>query len=285
MTPTEKYIAELMRSRDKAVSRFQDMTSIERMLIDNSFTWLTDNLDIKSGKFQVSENLNSLMNDFVNSVLDMINGSKSYKNKISDYFTDINKIGKNMEEFQKQENGIDFKKFGVNKVQKGVVKLTIDALTESGLNASFAQPLKDMVQLNVAAGITQKDAQKKITDFISSGKDKSGKLKNYVHNVSLQSVQLYEGAINAKLMQEFEFTGFIMAGSLIETSSQQCRKALDESDKGYLTNDQMEGILKFAKTLKNDGGLIEGTTLDNLPVNLLHWGCRHSFTPIIREKK
>jgi len=38
------------------------------------------------------------------------------------------------------------------------------------------------------------------------------------------------------------------------------------------------------KEIAEKNGLIDGTTFDNLPQNLLHWGCRHSFYPVMNKK-
>jgi len=51
---------------------------------------------------------------------------------------------------------------------------------------------------------------------------------------------------------------------------------------GYLPNSYWETLIEKYKDAKR-APVIEGTTIDNLPVNKLHWGCRHSFTPVIKK--
>jgi hypothetical protein len=284
MTALERYIKQLNRHKEMAVSRFGDIAGLEKKVIDGSFNWLVDNLDIKKGRVQVPENLGAQMNDFVNSVMSLITKNRSYQSTFTDYLTDLGGIGRAIKDFQIGVNGIDWEKAGVKEVQKAVVTATVESFEGSGLNAGFAQPLKDLMLRNVLGGFSTKDARNQLTEYIASGKDHTGKLARYLEQTAMQGVTAYEGAVSVKLAQTFTYTGFIMAGSLIDTSSPQCRKALDESDNGYLSNDQMEKVIEYAKTLPSDGGLMEGTTLENLPINRLHWGCRHSFTPVIRKK-
>jgi hypothetical protein len=81
-------------------------------------------------------------------------------------------------------------------------------------------------------------------------------------------------------MQQFNYDAVLMTGSLIETSSPQCRYAVNELNR-RITEDNWPELKKIAEK----HGLIDGTTLESLPLNLLHWGCKHGFYPIILKKQ
>lgn len=272
---TSEYTKQLEAAKNRAESQFNDLSQLEKDVLDTAFQWLVENVKIDSGKFSVTEDLNKIMNDFVNTVLSSIHANDQYAGAMVNYLHDMNVIGQNMDKFQKDSNNVDFDKAGVRDVQKVIIQDTIDRYTENGLNEGFVQPLKDLMLRNVVAGVSLRDAKNILTDYIISGKDTTGKLSRYLIQTAQQGVDSYTGAINTKLKQTFNYTGMVISGSLIETSSEQCVMAVEMAAKtgGYLTNKQWEEILQVAKNNKK-AALIEGTTLENLPVNKLHWGCR-----------
>jgi hypothetical protein len=275
----EQYIKELEKQKNLAVNRFGNLTAVEKDVINSSFEWLAKHLDIKAGDFVVTADLSKRMADFVNAVIDIINSNTNYQDKLSNYLTDLHVIANNLIVFNKDVNKIDVEKAGLKNVQKVLIEETINQYTENGLNEHFAQPLKDGILRNVLGGMSLREAKVYLTDFISSGKDESGKLASYLDQTAQQIADSYEGALNTKLAQTFKFTGFIISGSLIATSSPQCREAVEKSKNGYWSMADWQAWLNKYK----DKGIIEGTTLDNLPINKGHFACRHSFSPIIRN--
>lgn len=279
--PVNAYIKEIDKRKQIAVESFDNITDVEKALINGAFNWLTDNLEVTNGNVVITEDIHNQMNDFVKAVVDIINNNKDFKKLFSSYLSDINIISSNLGKFHLATNKINLKKAGVTQVQKGVVKVIVDEFKDSGLNRGFAQPLKDVIYRNIVGGMSLREARGYLNDFIASGKDSTGKLKQYLTQTAQQGVDSYTGAINTKLGDTFKFTGFIISGSLIETSSLQCRYAVEHADtKGFLDNEQWQKILKMAEENKA-AKLIEGTTLKNLPIRKLHWGCRHEFTPFL----
>lgn len=279
-----QYLNELEKQKTLAVDRFGNLTSLEKDVINSSFEWLIENIETKAGKFVVTEDLTKAMNDFVNAVVNIIHNNGSYQNMLSSYLSDLSTIGSNIGKFQSSYNKVDFKDAGIKDIQTVLITETINQFTENGLNSGFVQPLRDLMMRNVVAGISLRDAKNVLIDYISSGKDTTGKLSKYLVQTAQQGVDSYSGAINTKLQQTFVYTGLTISGSIIATSSTQCRQAIELSKKtnGYLTNKQWNDIMQEAKQNKR-APLIEGTTLQNLPINKLHWGCRHEFTPTIKN--
>lgn len=155
----------------------------------------------------------------------------------------------------------------------------IERMLNNGLNPHFAQLLRDLIYQNVTSGLSFSDAQAQIEEYIESGKDKSGELAQYIEEIAIEAVSAYSRMINTKIMEEFNMNGLLITGSLIDISSSQCRYAIEELGGTIKRTDwpKLKGIAE-----KN--GLIEGTTFDNLPFNLLHPYCRHGFVPFIIKK-
>ncbi len=280
MDEIQAYLDELLFQQGLAIDRFGNLTAIEKDIVNSSFSWLVNNLDIKKGMFVVTEDLPALLNQFVDTITGTLLSNKSYEKNLSNYLSDLDIIGKNIKDFQISFNGVDYEKAGIKQVQKAVIDTTIDQYTENGLNTHFAQPLKDLIYRNVLTGLDVPQAKQYLNEYILSGKDQSGKLGQYLTQTAQQGVDSYTGAINTKLAQTFDYTGYIISGSIIKTSSTQCKYAIDHSKNGYLTNEDWQKVFAIARENKK-APLIEGTNLNNLDINKLHWGCRHLFTPVI----
>jgi len=214
-TYLEQYVDELRNRKQMAVDRFGNLTTLENDILNSSFDWLVENLEIKNNTFQVSDDLTALMNKFVNVTLEIINQNESYQNKLSDYLRDLKTLSKNIITFQSDFNKIDVAR-EIKPVQATMTQELIDRLTDNGLNANFVQPLRDVIYNNAVAGMNLRQARQYLTDFVTSGKDKSGRLKSYIEQTATIGVDAFEGAINTKIQAQFATTGLIISGSLID---------------------------------------------------------------------
>jgi len=281
MTITE-YLENLNRLKRLAVDRWGSLSTLERSVVDGSFDWLIENLEVKKGEIATDEDLSRVMDEFIQAVVDIVNSAPTYQSRISKFLGDLTTIQTNNKLFHKTAHNFNIETAGVTAVQKTIVDEVIQQYTGNGLNAHFAAPLKENVFRNILAGANMRDVKEVLNNYILGGQDKSGKLKSYLDQTAMMAVDSYTGAINQQLVNDFVFTGYIISGSLIETSSKQCIEAVDQSHdtSGYLKFSEWEKILDIART-NPKAKLIEGTTIKNLPLNKLHWGCRHDFTPMI----
>jgi hypothetical protein len=279
----EDYIENLNRLKGDAVGRFADLSATERRLVDGSFDWLIDNLKIQKGQVQPDTELTQAMNDFVGAVNSIINGDGTFNSKLTQFLSDLSKIQANNKRFHITTNKFNIETAGVSEIQKTVVNEIIDQYTGNGLNSNFTVPLRDLIYRNILGGMNMREARGVLQNYIMSGKDNSGKLSQYLNQTAQQAVDSYTGMINQQLQKEFKFTGYIISGSLIVTSSAQCVYAIQHSDSGYLSFKEWQKVLAIARA-NGRAPLIEGTNIANLPINKLHWGCRHDFTPIIQKE-
>jgi hypothetical protein len=282
----QEYIDDLRRLKQLAVDRWGNIATMERDIVDGSFEWLIDNLDIKRGKVDVDEDLSSKMDDFLNAVVGIVNDNTRFQSTLTKFLGDLRTIQENNIKFHATTNNFDIETAGVKEVQKTMVNEIIEQYTGNGLNADFATPLKDGIFRNILAGANMRDIKQVLNSYILSGADNSGKLSSYLDQTAMQAVDSYTGAINQKLAADFKYTGYIISGSLIETSSKQCVFAVSKAGAtgGYLSFKDWEKVLDIAKN-NPKARLITGTTVKNLPLNKLHWGCRHDFTPFIFKSK
>lgn len=274
----EAYIKDLEKRKIKADNAFiADMPSIEASAYDLLTKWIDDALEIKQGMFVGGADTTDILNSFPDEYVNELMKVEGYQGSVTKYLKELNTTGELIKEFQTAQ-GFDLTKVNIGDAQKLVVNEIVDAYTANGLNDHFAQPLRDLLYQNVAGGTRVQDAKAYLKDYVTGGKDGSGKLDRYLTQTAQQGVDSYTGAINKKLMDAFHYNGLIISGSLIKTSSPQCRFAVTAFPKGEFTKEQYEYEIMPIALLN---GLIAGTTFESLPFNRLHWGCRHEFTPIM----
>lgn len=269
----DQYIKKLAALKEanenRIIAIIPDMeTFAYQALID----WMDESLDIKNGNLIASAETVSILNGFDSAFLRVLNQIKAYEGAVSKFLKHLPEMSDVIEEYQVGTQGIKWP--DITASEKLVVNDIIEAYTDNGLNTNFVQPVRDQLYQNIAAGTNVREAKASLKDYVKGAEGKDSKIKSYLIQTSQQAVDGYTGMINKKLMDTFDYPYLIMSGSLIETSSPQCRVAIKEFD-GLINMEAWAVIRTIA--LKN--GLIDGTTFKNLPFNKLHWGCRHEFTP------
>lgn len=268
---------ELKRKGERAM--LSQMPDIEKDILQLLEDYINENIDTKDGKLVANERATKALQEFTDIMTEAVMELKDYKGSVGKYLKNFKDIGTLMEEFHKG-NGVNVKAARIGAVQELVTQETINRYSANGLNEGFVQPLREAMFLNISGNFNKKDAMAYLKDFVASGKDTTGKLYRYIEQTAQQAVDSYTGAVNTRIMQTFKINTYIMSGSLISTSSTQCKFAIKKMD-GLIDREDWPKLEKIAL----EEGLIEGTTFDNLPINKLHWGCRHEFTPAVLNEK
>jgi hypothetical protein len=272
----EEYIAQLNKLKQEAEQAIlAQLPSIEKLAYQRVVEFFDNNFEVKGGKLVANEEALLALNKFTDDYLGAFTSSAEYTGPVGKYLKNFKDIATLMDEFQRSQ-GRDLRKANVGAAQEIVVNEIVNRYSENGLNAGFVQPLRQILFQNVVGGFNKQDALAQLQDYIASGQDQTGKLGRYLEQTAQQGVDSYTAAVNVRIMQTFKIDTYIMSGSLIKTSSPQCRYGIE----------QLGGIIDRAdwpklRAIAVENGLIEGTTFDNLPINKLHWGCRHEFTPAV----
>lgn len=237
---------------------------------------IEDTFDFKAGKIQVQKDFIKQLNRLTVDVLDLLQKEPKFTGPVSQFVKRLTPISEAITDFQKNVNGVKVPSFDV---AKGVViDEIVDKMLNNGLNQKFVQPMRDLIYQNATTGLSLSDARVQLKELAATGT--AGKLGSYIENTAIQAVDAYSGAINTKLLEEFDYDGQLITGTLIDNSSPQCRYAI-ETLKGKISREDWHKVEAIGKKYN---GWIEGTNFDNLPTNKLHHGCRHNFFPIILKK-
>lgn len=236
---------------------------------------IEDTFDLKAGKIVGNKDFVKHLNKLTNEVLELLQNTPRFAGPVSQFVKRMPVISEEISAFQKSINNIEIPAFETAK--KIVIDEIIDKMLDNGLNQNFVQPLRDLIYQNVTSGLSLADAREQIKQYIQGGKDVSGKLGSYIEQTAVQAVDGYSGTINKKILENFDMNGLLITGSLIDNSSPQCRFAINKLN-GKITRENWPQVAAIGE---KQSGWIEGTTFDNVPLNRLHHGCRHSFYPII----
>lgn len=249
----------------------KDIAILEKLL--NQI--LNDNINYATDRINNNLVLNKTTGEVVKKSLKQFYASKQYQNSLAKYLINVKTFSDAKIEMYAKD-GLQIEVSKINKFQKLAITEHLDYLTENGLNAKFNQPLRQIIYNNINSGISQTELENKLKQYISDGKDISGKLSSYIKQVAIQGADAYSSIIDQKITEKYidKVTGFIVTGSLIESSSPQCKYCVKDLNR-LIKKEDWETIKSKAV------GLIDGTTFENLPTLKLHWGCRHSFTPKI----
>lgn len=272
----EEYISQLTKLKDVAAANIIDSgNEIALHMLNNVLEWIDANVEVKDGKLVASPETIAKLNGFTVTFIDNLQHIKVLTGGVSNLLKDLKPIGSLITNYHEYTPIVTK---DIQPVYKIMTDEIIDAYSENGMNANIAQPLRDMIFRNIAGGVSLKSVKEQLNLYIKGGHDTEGIVKKYLNQTALQAVDSYSGLINKKLVEKFDFNYYIVSGSLIQTSSPQCRYVINKLG-GYFPFKGKEW--NYVISLAEDNGLIPGTNEKNLPFNRLHFGCRHEFTPAI----
>ena len=180
-----------------------------------------------------------------------------------------------------------------------VERVTFNLLNKEAIEANLITPIKRILRTAATRGLTFKEAENQLRDHIKGevvrGNKKAGQIERYVRQNSFEAINQYNGSIQSELDSQFDFDGIQITGSIIKTSSEQCKDfvygdgPLAKFHLGagkYLKKDLPE-IIRILK--RNPTGEYKGVRGELTPENLyeirLHYGCRHVFYPIKLQRR
>ncbi len=171
---------------------------------------------------------------------------------------------------------------------------TISALTGDGLAQNVTAQLDKMLLRAVTSGARFADLQKELSDYLLTNEGGQGALSRYANTYAVTAISQYAGQHNKLFTDDIGTDWFEYVGSNIETSRPFC---LACTKKRYIHRSEIHDLLAghihivggddidveiYDKT-GLPKGMIDGTTEENLQINVGGWNCRHQIVPIAAE--
>lgn len=250
------------------------LTALERQMVRDIIRQINSQIVTSGGKVV---GLNSSAGNVIKRSISTFYRSPAYRNSIAKILKNLDvAVDEKLKVYKDQD--LEISKDRLNVEQKLVIDEFIDNLSEDGLNSRFNQPLRNLIYDNIRNNLSQNELLQNITNKIESGKIDS-EFGRYVKNATRQAADAYTSIVDKKILEQFKdrITHIRVVGTLIETSSPQCRQAIEKYDR-EIPVEKLDNWIRFAI----DNGASEELTIDNLPVLKGHFGCRHQWIPIIK---
>jgi len=232
-------------------------------------------METADGKIIFDEMNTDMVNEIDQIIANAIKRSK-YPSSVQSYLSDWNTINEFNYTVHKDVNELSKTELEnlVNPIQKQMTEQTLTGLTGSGVNTNFIEPIRQGIFQNIVAGSSITDLENYLTTYILGNPNVDGLFSRYVKQISRDSLNQYDGQINAKIAEEFGLDAFRYVGSLIDDSRPQCRRWVNMR---VIQKKDLPNELSWATN--NGTGMIPGTNTENFAVYRGGYNCRHSAIP------
>jgi len=260
---------------DVAESTFlKSIPEIQDKLARRLQTWLST-LDIKNGKLDQNQALIDKIADLERVINEELR-ALGYGREIQDYLSNFDQIDKLNQDLHLDFNDIRVTPAQINPIRNRMVEETVDVMAGNGLNVNLKQPVKDLVRKNIVYGSTLSDTEESLRTLMTGNKNKKtlGKLERYAIQISRDSIQQYDGAVNNQIRETFDMPNITYVGSLITDSRWQCQRWVGM---GVIPFSSLTEEIALAEV--QGSGMIPGTNPSNFTVFRGGFNCRHEAIP------
>lgn len=261
---------------------------IEKTVLDNLFREL-EKQDTSGGVFT-----SVLTADDLLKFEDIINKSliKSGYNKSAEVFIqDLAKLSANTL-LLLENGGFTAQKLPLSKIEKKWRNQTKTTLIDSGIREDFKRPILKILDDAISYGDSIDAAKRKLTDFVLSGQDKSGRLKSYLTQTARDSISQLQGQQMASVVKEVGFVGIRYVGGLLKDSRGQCYRWVHDLN-GFIPIDKLKSEIELAyknQAAKREmpqghkwGGMMDNTTPENFIIKRGGYNCTHTAIPVRKK--
>ena len=218
----------LINRQEKAITSAENallegLTPIEKKLF-RAVKGQLNKMNKTGGKFDFDEKNTNLVNELDQILIGEIQNS-SYPGDVRDFLQNFDTVTDFQSELHQNLNDISPEELRnlVDPFKQQIVQDTLNGLTGSGVAVEFVEPVRQELFKNIVAGANSSDVEQILRTMIEGDSDRLGDLRRYVGQVTRDSLNQYEGQINASISEKYGLDAFEYVGSLVEDSRSQCR--------------------------------------------------------------
>jgi hypothetical protein len=293
MATGDKEIQSTLNAIDEGVITFQEAVVKIQQRIYNKLLMFQKELIITNGTIVNSAKnirlLSSLKKDLENIIFDDTDFLEAVKDfaKVYEVVTDLNN-----QYFKALEKTFSPPKI-IEAVKQQSVSLVIEGLSDSGLDANFINPVREIINNYVTTGGSYTQLSKELDNYINGYSSEAGpvdgQMTRYTKQITTDAINHYTATINDLTSSDLGWDWFKYVGSNIKTSRTFCialtekkyyhRSELAQIIKGNFTEfRQMKGEI-YDKT-KLPQGMYDDTNTSNFQVYRGGYNCGHQAYPI-----
>lgn len=264
---------------------FGVLPQIQQQMLE-SVMLKTQQLELKGDQIRISsQNLKKLVD--VQASMRKILLSDQYLKAVGNYAKAYNEVTKLQQSYFQTVKA----NYGGPALAKEMMKLAkdsvVDKLTENGLMANVAEPVKDIIGRAITSGSSYATLQEQLNETLA-GKD-GGLLERYTKQISTDAINQYSRQYSQLASADLGLEWFRYAGSNIKTTRPFC---LACTDRKFFHVSEIPALLRgdFPEFKKYDGkiydktnlpqGMYPDTDVANFPTLLGGYNCGHQYRPV-----
>jgi hypothetical protein len=256
--------------------------------IQKEIDGLLRELDVKGDTVKASVKNLRLIASFKDKITKIIYDS-GYTDKVANFLLSFDEVA----QIQNQYFGKVSKDFTPTKlleeVRKQSISMTLDSLTEAGINTKFIAPINDILVRNSTTGGSWSALTNQLREYITNTPNNEGALQKYVKQVTTDSLNQYSAQYSQLVANDLGLEWYQYKGALIDTSRAFCVACIQ---KKYIHRSEFAEVVKgdFPQFKAEDGkinkktglpdGMIDGTDAMNFPVYRGGYNCGHQLVPV-----
>jgi len=262
---------------DKGNQQFYDSLNATQQKIFNDVMRHVGKFQASDGRFVFDDGNVLLVNQVREIVLKSLN-SGNYPSSVNEFLRDFDTIKKFNFDVHRDVNDLSANELEklISPMQKLTVQNTINALTGTGIDTSFIEPMRTGIFQNIVAGSTKEDLENFLRQYILGNPNVDGKLMHYVKQISRDTLNQYDGQINSLIADQFGLDAYRYVGSIIADSRPQCIRWTSKPG-GIILKSELPN--EIAWMYASGTGSIPGTNPDNFAIFRGGYNCRHAAIP------
>lgn len=198
-----------------------------------------------------------------------------YLAKTDGYIRQFEKVGQLQIDLHKELNNLEVGSV-VTPIRATWAQITAQNLAGQGMDNIFVAPLQNELLKHAAGGLSLAQMEEAMRQTIAGSHDaENTTFTNYSLRISRDALGQYDGAVNAKIADQFDLNAIVYVGSVIDDTRAQCERWLEPE---FILIADLQDEIDWAYS--NGKGMIAGTTPANFMALRGGYNCRHQAVPI-----
>jgi hypothetical protein len=183
-----------------------------------------DKLETKDGNFVNSASNSSLLLALRKKIQEIFNNS-TYKKKVERFIEKFDRLEVLTMLFASKVNDVEIKGINVNAEKKEIIDQIIDGLlSEEMIKSKFGNPMRSLLFKNISNEASVSETKEALRNLVQ-GSNFTGQ----VSQIATDGISQFQGTINQRIADKYELDGFMIVGSLIKSSRDNCVEMINGS--------------------------------------------------------
>jgi hypothetical protein len=183
-----------------------------------------DQLETKDGNFVNNATNSSLLLALRKKIQELFENS-TYRKKIETFIKKFDRLDVLSRLFAGGVNDVEIKGINVNAEKKEIVDQIIDGLlSEQIIKSEFGNPIRSLLFKNISNGASVTETKEALKKLVQ-GSTFTGR----VSQIATDGISQFQGTLQQKIVDKYELDGFMIVGSLIASSRDNCREMINGS--------------------------------------------------------